>query len=55
MGIFGKSLVFILLIGGWLNGVVTILTAGAGAVDLVFAGLFIQVLMKTRAGVEVRE
>ena len=48
MGIIGKALVFILLTGGWLKGVVTILAAGAGAVDLVFTILFIQVLMKTK-------
>ena len=48
MGIIGKTLVFILLTGGWLKGVVTILAAGAGAVDLVFTILFIQVLMKTK-------
>jgi len=51
MGIIGKMLVFVLLTSGWLNGVVTILTAGAGAVDLVFTVLFIRVLMKTRDGV----
>ena len=48
MGIIGKMLVFILLTGGWLNGVVTILAAGAGAVDLVFTILFIQVLIRTK-------
>lgn len=48
MGIFGKTLVFILLTSGWLSGVVTILTAGAGAVDLVFTILFIRVLVGTR-------
>ena len=46
MGIFGKILVFILLTGGWIKGVITILLAGAGAVDLVFAILFFRILIK---------
>jgi hypothetical protein len=36
MGIIGKALVFVLLTPGWLNGIVTIPTAGAGTADLVF-------------------
>jgi hypothetical protein len=46
MGIFGKILVFTLLTGGWIKGVITILLAGAGAVDLVFAILFLRILIK---------
>jgi hypothetical protein len=46
MGIIGKLLVFILATGGWLTGVITILTAGAGTVDLLFAILFIRILLK---------
>ena len=46
MGIFGKILVFILLTGGWIKGVITILLAGAEAVDLVFAILFFRILIK---------
>jgi hypothetical protein len=36
MGIIGKALVSILLTSGWLNGVLIILTAGAGDVTLFF-------------------
>ena len=48
MGIWGKTLVFILLTIAWLTDVMTILTAGAGAVDMVFAVLFLRVLLKTK-------
>ena len=40
MGTIGKTLVFVLFTSGRLNSVVTILTAGAGAVDLVTTTLF---------------
>lgn len=47
MGTIAKTLVFVLLIAGWSNVVITILTAGAGVVDLIFAILFANVLVKT--------
>lgn len=44
MGILGKLLVFVLVTYAWLTGVLTTVAAGAGAVDLVFAILFMRVL-----------
>ena len=48
MGIIGKALVFVMLTGGWLQGVITVLTAGAGIVDLVFAVLFIKIFYEVK-------
>ena len=47
MGVLGKTAVFVLLIPAWLSGEVTVLTAAAAVVDLVFTILFIDVLLKT--------
>ena len=49
MGVLGKTLVFVLIIPAWLRGEVTVLTAAAAMVDLVFTFLFVDVLMKNPA------
>ncbi len=44
MGAIGKTWVFILILGEWWTGAVTVLAALAGTVDLVFAILFVHAL-----------
>ena len=48
MGIIAKLWVFALIGYAWITGVVTILAAGAGTVDLIFSILFINVLRQTK-------
>jgi len=48
MGVFGKSMVFILFLKACLAGAITIFALGAGIVDLIFTVLFINVLIKTK-------
>ena len=48
MGAIGKTWVFILILGGWWTGAVTVLAALAGTVDLVFAILFVQALRQSK-------
>ena len=46
LGIIEKTFVFCILTYGWQTDVVTILVFLAGAVDLLFTLLFVEVLMK---------
>ncbi len=48
MGAIGKTWVFILILGEWWAGAVTVLAALAGTVDLVFAILFVQALRQSK-------
>jgi len=48
MGIIAKLWVFALIGYAWITGVVTILAAGAGTVDLIFSILFFNVLRQTK-------
>ncbi len=48
MGAIGKTWVFILILGEWWTGAVTVLAALAGTVDLVFAILFVQALRQSK-------
>jgi hypothetical protein len=47
MGILGKTWVVVLVSAAWWTGDLTALAAAAGAVDLLFTILFIDVLMRT--------
>jgi hypothetical protein len=47
MGILAKTLVFVIMLYYWLQGELPALILATGVVDLIFAALFLQFLMKT--------